>query len=315
MKEPRGKELIERYKSNYGISVDAPITEKMILQHWEMEKALTKQLLNSTPQSRGEIFEKCYTDLYESLPWLNALVQQTEKVTRTEDFEEWKALIGQPPRRIYEIGSGKGEMIHYLAQHGYQCVGTEVTHERGHKHAADHLNLTWEITDGVHLDKFTSRKSYDVVLSDQVIEHLHPDDISIHFQSVLKILKDGGKYIFRTPHAHQGPSDLSKVFGCDKPMGMHLKEYTFAEMNEALRLSGFDKIGSVLRVPNRVQNLFGRIFIPQMSYKYLKYLIKIESAIAILPLQSMRRSMNGLLRYPIFSTIFMVAQKESDNHN
>jgi SAM-dependent methyltransferase len=309
MKKPEGKELIERYKSNYGISADALITEEMILQHWELEKTYTRQLLSSTPQNRWEIFERCYTGLYESLPWLNTLVLQTEKANRTEDFEDWKALLGQPPQRIYEVGSGKGEMINYLSQCGFQCVGTDVTHERGHKHVPDNRNLSWEITDGVHLDKFTSNKSYDIVLSDQVIEHLHPDDIIIHFQSVFEVLKDDGKYIFRTPHVHQGPSDISEVFGCNRSMGMHLKEYTFTEINKSLHLAGFKNIGAVLRIPNRVQNIFKRTINPRVSNRYLNYLMIVESIIAIIPYQKVRRSISDFLRYPLFSTIFLVAQK------
>ncbi len=36
--EPRGIELINRYKRNYGIPAQAEITEEMILAHWELEK-------------------------------------------------------------------------------------------------------------------------------------------------------------------------------------------------------------------------------------------------------------------------------------
>jgi hypothetical protein len=36
MKEPRGKQLIKRYKENYGIPAQADITEEMILKHWEL---------------------------------------------------------------------------------------------------------------------------------------------------------------------------------------------------------------------------------------------------------------------------------------
>lgn len=42
--EPRGLELITRYKRTYSIPAEAEITEQMILDHWELERKLTKDL-------------------------------------------------------------------------------------------------------------------------------------------------------------------------------------------------------------------------------------------------------------------------------
>ena len=71
MREPRGQELINRYKKNYNLPTDVNITEEMILAHWELEKRLTKELLASNPENRWEIFEHCYSTLYSELWWLN----------------------------------------------------------------------------------------------------------------------------------------------------------------------------------------------------------------------------------------------------
>ena len=46
----------------------------MILKHWELEKKLTKILRDSTTENRWEIFEKCYTKLYNELDWINEFV-------------------------------------------------------------------------------------------------------------------------------------------------------------------------------------------------------------------------------------------------
>lgn len=56
MTQPKGQELIELYRANYAIAQDAKLTVKMILQHWELEKHLTHELLKSKPESRWEIF-------------------------------------------------------------------------------------------------------------------------------------------------------------------------------------------------------------------------------------------------------------------
>ena len=64
--------------------------------------------------------------------------------------------------------------------------------------------MTWGETDGVHLDMFKLPESYDAVISNQVIEHLHRDDLAIHFRAAWRVLRPGGRYVFATPHCTQG---------------------------------------------------------------------------------------------------------------
>jgi SAM-dependent methyltransferase len=83
---------------------------------------------------------------------------------------------------------------------------------------------------------------YDRVLSDQVIEHLHPGDLGMHVESVRRLLRPGGRYIVCCPHVYAGPADVSRVFGCDEAAGLHLKEYKWRELVDVLRSAGFDSV-------------------------------------------------------------------------
>jgi SAM-dependent methyltransferase len=203
------------------------------------------------------VFSECYTELYTKLPWLNA------PEIAAHDYSPWSRLINQKSR-IFEIGSGKAPLLKYLTSLGHECVATEITQERGAKHAADTAGLTWHLTDGVNLAEFEAESSYDVVISTQVIEHLHPDDMLAHFSNPLRILKVGGRYIFDTPHAGTGPHDLSLVFCLDRPVCMHLKEYNFLELRKLLTRAGFSSVSAVLYRPRlRVG--------PYMSSLFLHY--------------------------------------------
>lgn len=127
--EPRGKELIKRYKNVYSISHDANISEEMILRHWELERKLRTQLLESNAESRWKVFDRCYSELYSELDWLNNLIGSGVTHPPSKLYSFWPIIIGEPPKNIYEIGSGKGKLIHFLASYGYKCKGTEITHE------------------------------------------------------------------------------------------------------------------------------------------------------------------------------------------
>jgi 2-polyprenyl-3-methyl-5-hydroxy-6-metoxy-1,4-benzoquinol methylase len=311
IEEPRGQELINRYKKNYKIPTDAEVTEEMILAHWELEKRLTKELLASNPENRWEIFEHCYSTLYSELWWLNQFIGIGSTISPSQRYKNWVELVGEPPKKIYEVGSGRGELITYLASCGFECRATEITRERGRKYVSAHSNLSWGISDGVHLERFEPPNSYDVIISDQVIEHLHPDDLYEHFKGVLSILSSSGRYIFCTPHKHMGPSDVSRIFKCDKPVGMHLKEYTYQELKELLERAGFKDIQAVLEIPPKITQLFGIYVKPRASCTYLDYLCAVEKLISLLPTQRFRRIAAILLMLILFSpSIFIIAQKE-----
>lgn len=48
--------LTQRYKENYGIPSDAVITYDIIMNHWELEQALTHELVNSTADERWDVY-------------------------------------------------------------------------------------------------------------------------------------------------------------------------------------------------------------------------------------------------------------------
>lgn len=86
--------------------------------------------------------------------------------------------------------------------------------------------------------------SFDAAYSNQMIEHLNPDDIVWHFQRIHRVLRTNGFYYFTTPNRYWGPFDISRVSGCRKAERMHLKEYSYDEICRMLADSGFQKSAS-----------------------------------------------------------------------
>lgn len=198
--EPRGHELISRYKANYGIPEDYIVTEEMILRHWQLEKRLRTELLNSTLDNRWEVFERCHSGLYGELDWLAQLEYADRGGPASVVYANWLDVIGPSPMRIYEIGSGNGELVYRLAAHGFWCTATEITQEQGERWVPQHPNLSWDVSDGIHLDRFEPTDFYDVVISNSVIEHVHPDDLLDHFLGgLLHSFKRGTIYLLYAP--------------------------------------------------------------------------------------------------------------------
>ncbi len=322
-KEPRGEELIRRYKENYSIPLEAPVTEEMILSHWDLEKKLAKELIESKPENRREVFESAYGRLYHELEWLNKFVHtSTQNDFQKQYYSRWIDVIGETSLSIYEIGSGKGAMITYLSQLGHKCTGTEITSERGEKFVSTETSVSWVITDGVHLDLYEEVGKYDLILSDQVIEHLHPDDIKEHFESALRILKPNGRYIFNTPHLFLGPADVSAVFGCSAAKGMHLKEYKFRELIKTAKKAGFKKTSYAYKFTDvlkktkisSILNFFGFGYKAQKKMVgniYLRVLLTSEWLLSLIPTIKFRKKVSSVLnKMKLFNgNIFIEAKK------
>jgi hypothetical protein len=92
-------ELVARYRKKFRIDTDAVVTAEMVLNHWTLERRLTLELLASTPENRWPVFQRCYTELYGKLEWLNRLTGINRRPNE-ERFADWTAIIGTEPKRI-----------------------------------------------------------------------------------------------------------------------------------------------------------------------------------------------------------------------
>jgi SAM-dependent methyltransferase len=305
MKKLPAGDLVARYRANYGLGADLRLTEDMVLTHLRLERRLAEELLSSTPERRADVFERCYSELYRSLPWLGTGGDRTD-ARELAERGMWSILIGPPPRDVYEVGSGTGALARHLSALGYRCRATEITGERGDRRGEG--GLTWGRTDGVHFDEFEPAAAFDAVISDQVIEHLHPDDLVPHLRSARSILRPGGRIAFATPHAFSGPHDVSRVFELDVPVGMHLHEYTYEELTRALAEAGLTVIGTPLRLPATVRARLGGHPRGFVSAAYLRYLIVLERLLRRLRPRRRRRAAAALRAALFPQNIVLVAQ-------
>ncbi|MBP2316477.1 SAM-dependent methyltransferase [Azospirillum soli] len=304
MERLNAQELVARYKRKFGLAPSYPLSESMVLQHWDLERRLARELLDSRREERWSVFERCYTALYSACPWLNDAVDTSVQDDQL-DFGHFLTLL-KGATDVYEVGSGKARLLGFLARHGYRCVATEVTRERGERWIDERTNVTWRCCDGVNLAEFEPKEQYDAVVSTHVIEHFHPDDVIPHMENVHAILKPGGRYVLSMPHKHAGPMDLSEVFGLDEPICMHLREYTWAETEAALRKAGFERMEAVYIAPMSVRR---RLPIHFSGRGYLAYVKAVEALLGAMPL-TMRRKLGKLGQLYLFRPeVFMVAHK------
>jgi SAM-dependent methyltransferase len=271
--------LVDRYRRLLCLLENAGITESMVMKHWRLETLLAGRILRSSKKNRSETVRRCIKLFYRELDWLNDSRRLDGIPPVSQREKPVIRLIGKQQKRIFEIGSGNGMLIDYLSRHGHECIGSDIDKNRFRVHANPHLALT--VQDGAVFTKKVHADFFDTVLSLNVLEHLHPDDVEGHFREVLRSLKRGGEYILKTPHRFFGPHGIERVFGITQNRGLHLKEYTYLELQKFSERSGFTICWAVFMIPRVLQTGFRRLkldFILQSRF-YMNYLMLLERII------------------------------------
>lgn len=266
-------------------------TLEQLVNHFEVERAIAARLLKADRAERASIYRTMYDELFAKVP-------DHPRLTRREDPERTAALnrsrlslLGRFIRdsdTVLEFGPGDCRFAYELCDRVANVIGVDISDQRGPDATAPN-NFRHVVYDGYNLT--IEKKSVDVVLSDQLIEHLHPEDTSLHFQTVREVLRDGGVYVLRTPHRASGPHDVSKYF-CDEPGGFHLKEWTYGELAGVLRASGFRSWHSYRAIRSRPLRL------PIGCFALLEWLLRAFST----------RARRSLARY-LVPEILIVAKR------
>jgi ubiquinone/menaquinone biosynthesis C-methylase UbiE len=155
---------------------------------------------------------------------------------------------------MIEIGPGRCHLAVSLAPLVRKIYGVDVS-ELSEGAGRGIPNFELRQTDGIHMP-FDS-DSIDLVISNQLMEHLHPDDAYDQLREIYRVLRTGGSYICVTPSRVNGPHDCSARFE-DIPCpvrdrdylatGLHLKEYTTHELKVLFNAAGFKRFQSWIGV-------------------------------------------------------------------
>jgi hypothetical protein len=110
-------------------------------------------------------------------------------------------------------------------------------------HQAAPPNFSFVLSDGCSVP--VSEQSITVAYSNQLMEHLHPEDAKRQLCNLYTALAIGGVYICITPNRLSGPHDVSQHFD-EVATGFHLKEYTWTDLSALLTEVGFTRFHSYI---------------------------------------------------------------------
>ena len=240
-----------------------------IREHYLIERELADRLRAAGKDERRELYSKVYDELFRRVPDHPQLTAKVDLKTRDAEVSARLSLLRpylHSQATYLELGPGDCRLAIAVARHARRVYAIDVSSEISAGVALPE-NVELAISDGRSVP--VANASVDVAYSDQLMEHLHPDDAAEQLHNVYRALAPGGVYVCITPNRLSGPHDVSRYFD-EVATGFHLKEYTARELAAMFRNVGFGKLtalvgawGSHIRVCvtfiSAIENLFTKL--------------------------------------------------------
>ncbi len=209
-----------------------------IRAHYDIERRLARQLLEAPKGARTQLYSALYDELFRSVPDHPQLTRKKSRALSERAARRKMALVGRylrPDAAFLEIGPGDCALAFAAAKRVRSVTAVDVSAEIAGR-TDQPANFELVISDGTSVP--VADGSIDVVYSNQLMEHLHPEDAVEQLRNIYRALRPGGAYICITPNRVSGPHDVSGYF--DRvATGFHLREYTYAELLALCRAVGF----------------------------------------------------------------------------
>ena len=223
-------------------------TFEQLHRQYLFEKALAERLRRASRAERSGIYATMYEQLFREIPDHSRLSRRDRDRRLGPGFQQKLALVENfltPATVFVEFAPGDCRVALEIARRVKRVYAIDISDQRGPGEASpDNFQLL--VYDGFHVDAIPPG-SVDLVFSNHFIEHLHPADTGLHFELAHRLLRPGGRYVFRTPQALTGPHDVSKFFS-EEPEGLHLKEWTYRELRGVLGAVPFSRLDAIRQV-------------------------------------------------------------------
>ena len=222
-----------------------PASEHRTLQQIEVsyriERELADRLRNSTRAERPALYLQVYDEWHRRLPQNPMLDRKADPAlsrTRTLRIMRFLKRFITAETIFLEIGAGDCHLSRAVAAKAAGVCALEVSREimAG---ASVPDNVQRLVYDGFRFP--VQDESVALAYSNQILEHIHPDDVPEHLSRVHTALAPGGRYVCITPNRLSGPHDISKYFD-PIATGFHLREYTVRELVGLFRDAGFSTV-------------------------------------------------------------------------
>jgi SAM-dependent methyltransferase len=219
-------------------------TIERLAVHYQVEKELSDRLRGANREQRRSLYPLVYDELFQRVLDHPQLKHKSAGHSRSEVRNLQKLLRPylSPHQTFLEIGTGDCALASEIAPLVAKVYAVDVSAAIV-DNAKLPPNVELLLSDGCTVP--CPKNDVDVAFSNQVMEHLHPEDALFQLRDIYDVLKPNGLYVCLTPNRLSGPHDISLFFD-ETATGFHLKEYTFGELAGLFRKVGFRRLTAIV---------------------------------------------------------------------
>ncbi len=222
------------------------IPSRFLIEAFTLEKKFHKAILQETSFSkRLDMYRELYQTVYS--------IYRKAKIDKNRNSKGKTVRLFRRElehKSILDIGCGEGHFLSALdarIKHK-RLTGIDVAIPPPEKQPPGIEFISSNVI------QFKLNHSYDVVFSDQVLEHIAPADLGLLLNSVRSVLAPDGIFIINMPHKFFGPNDVTQIVDYSRTgrvpaQGAHLNESSYTEMIPLLRQHGFADFKTVFPLP------------------------------------------------------------------
>lgn len=257
-----------------------------LIAHYELERKLSDRLRQASREERVALYPRLYNELFASLPDHPQNCRSSGLAERVDaQLRKIGGYLG-PHSVFLEIGCGDAALAFAAARRIAKSYGLDVTDALIDFTAAP-PNFAFLRTSGVTIP--LPDGEVDFVYSNQLMEHIHPEDTLDQAKEIYRVLRPGCSYMCITPSRATGPHDISCYFDYEAN-GFHLKEYDYGGLHALFRHAGFRKFwcfvgikGREIRVPYFVLRAIERalLALPPRLRAYLTQFGPVRAAMGL----------------------------------
>jgi 2-polyprenyl-3-methyl-5-hydroxy-6-metoxy-1,4-benzoquinol methylase len=275
--------------------------QSILLNHYLHEKNICKKInkLDRNDPLRTKLFAEVYEiahaamDKYVESGFITHDVLSNKLFGRTID----KMFVKRG--HMLELGCGRGYLLRTFKELGWSCKGIDIDIS----HVLKEIRQDVESADILF---YKDTKSYDLIVIDQVLEHIPEKDCLFFLKNLFSMLKKDGFIVSRAPNRLTGPHDVSRWFvqSGTKAEGTHFNEMTLYETISIMKKAGFSNFKTpTFPFPSIVPSPL-RFFIFWAKCP-IYFALRFEKIYAFIPY-----NIKPTISFPIFVPNIISAQKQ-----
>lgn len=225
-----------------------------IRAHYEIERELADRLRDAPSAERLEMYGSVYDSLFARVPDHPLLTDAPDEARRRAEVEAQLRFLSRflvPGTVFLEVGAGDCALARAVSRTARAVYAVDVS-ESITSDGRESGEIEVILSNGVSID--VPDGTVDLAYSNQLMEHLHPEDALAQLRNIRRALASRGCYVCVTPNRLNGPHDVSQHFD-PVATGLHLKEYTVTELAKVMREAGFSHISTYAHVRGRTVRL------------------------------------------------------------